>query len=236
MLYDSPLDPTQVDDLIAHLPLHEETTVVDIGCGHGELLLQVMETFGCAGIGVDPDEYAIGSLQAAALGRGLAEKLTAKEQPAADFAWPEGGVDALICVGSVHAFQDLEGTVANAHHRLKPGGVLLVGDIMWRQAPQGEYLDFIGEDGWPPFDRDLGAFTIVGEDAGLRLLYATESPATAWDAFEGEIHLDRLCAAQDEDEAAKREEKIKHAQDWYRAYVHWGRTTMSFGLALFEKI
>lgn len=235
MIYDSPLDPAQVEDLIALLPLNEESTVVDVGCGQGELLLQVMEMYGCTGIGVDPDEYAIASLQAGASGRGLGDKLTGHAQPAANFTWPEAGIDALICVGSVHALQDLEGTMAEAQERLQPGGVLLVGDIMWRQPPTGAYLDFIGAEGWPPFDRNLGAFTKVGEDTGLRLLYATETPVAAWDAFEGEIHLDRLSAAEEEEDTATRNDKIKHAQDWYRAYVHWGRTTISFGLALFEK-
>lgn len=235
MLYDSPLDLAQVESLIALLPLKEGATVVDIGCGQGELLLQVMETHGCAGVGVDPDAYAIGSLQAGASGRGLAEKLTTHEQTAADFTWPEAGIDALLCMGSVHALGDLEGVCATALRQLKLGGVLLVGDIIWRQPPTGEYLDFIGEEGWPPFDRDLGALTKVGEDAGLHLLFATETTATAWDAFEGEIHLDRLQAAEEEADATQREEKIKHAQVWYRAYVHWGRLTMGFGLGLFQK-
>ena len=236
MLYDSPLDPTQVDHLVSLLPLQEAATVIDIGCGQGELLLQVLETYGCHGMGLDPDAYAIGSLQAAAQGRGLAQKLDLHEKKASDLVWPEDGIDALLCVGSVHAFGDLEGTLAMAKQQLRPGGVLLVGDIIWRQPPTGAYLDFLGKEGWPPFDRNLGAFANVGEEAGLRLLYATEAPTTAWDAFEGEIHLDRLQAAKEVEDAALREEKIQHAQDWYRAYVQWGRATMSFGLGLFERI
>lgn len=234
MLFDSPLDPEQVNTVVRLLPLTETSHVVDIGCGHGELLLRVLEQHGCRGTGVDPDAWALGSLEAAAQGRGVSSQLTCEALKAEAFPWPEEGIDLLVSVGAVHALGGLAGTLTAARERVKPGGCLLLGDLIWRQPPSRPYVDVIGEEGWAPFDRNLFEFVQEVERAGLQTLYATESSPAAWDAFEGGIHLDRLQTAREESDPARRDEKLRHARDWYRAYLQWGRDAMGFALGLFQ--
>ena len=52
----------QLTDLIS------ASKVLDLGCGRGELLCQIVETFGCHGLGIDKDDEILLSMRKVRLG------------------------------------------------------------------------------------------------------------------------------------------------------------------------
>src|SRR4051794_32974519 len=57
--FHNPLDPAQLDEVLALVGLGPGDSVLDLGCGAGELLVRAAERSGCSGLGVDDAEVQI---------------------------------------------------------------------------------------------------------------------------------------------------------------------------------
>ena len=59
MEYNSPISPSCIDNLLDELWLNEDSLVLDVGCGNGELIKRVIEKFNCRAVVIDNDELEI---------------------------------------------------------------------------------------------------------------------------------------------------------------------------------
>jgi len=219
--------------MLGGLALAPDQTVLDVGCGNGEILARLLERYSCTCVGIDPDpdEMAAARIRLAALGpRARLLEMTAQD---ADI---EGRFDAAICIGSTHAYggpgKALLGTLAALAPRVSPGGRLLIGEGYWRQPPDPDYLAATG----------MGAGDYVSHEgviatakaAGWILLDAVTTPRADWDHFEGAAlaYVETLAVAAPDD--SQTQAKLDRSRAWRDAYENWGRDTLGFGLYLFR--
>ena len=149
MRFNIPLSQEKADRIIASLDVSPNAQVLDVGCGVGEFLLQLIEKSNARGAGVDIDARLIASAKENAslrIGKSGAEFYTADVNT---YSFSDHQFDLVICLGSTHAFGLGELAYPNALQRLqrlvKPGGCLLIGEGYWKQSPDPDYLALLGE-------------------------------------------------------------------------------------------
>jgi len=97
----SPLSPERAARLVRFLADDMAGTVLDFGCGWGELLLQVLASAPAPhahGVGVDADGVSLAHGRELARQRGLADRVTLLDGDARTEAPPHA--DAVICIGA----------------------------------------------------------------------------------------------------------------------------------------
>jgi len=186
----SPLSEQRATGLVDFLAAARPATVLDLGCGWGELLLRVVERVpGASGRGVDRDESALAHGRDLARARGLAGRVSFES---ADIRALTEPADAVICIGAsqiwgdpVEAAGPLDYVAALPALRtlLPRGGRLVYGEGIWSRPPTAAATaPLAGRD-----DEyvDLGTLTRLATDHGFAVLGAGEATLDEWDEFEG---------------------------------------------------
>lgn len=173
MRWNTPLSESHADELLDHLDLTGATTIVDVGCGWGELLLRASARTGAKAIGVDTDPAGLDRGRRAALERGL--DVTFVEQPAEDW---RGTADRALCIGSSHTLGGTRAMLARLAEVVSQGRVL-VGDGCWPAPPTEAAHAIFGDEILPLAD----LATACGE-TGWQVLHLSTADQHEWDDFE----------------------------------------------------
>jgi cyclopropane fatty-acyl-phospholipid synthase-like methyltransferase len=189
----SPLSDARAARLVAFLAEgltdREPATVLDVGCGWGELLLRVLEAAPSArGLGVDLDEESLAGAREHAVRRGLAERVGFE---ARDARAETGPYAAVTCIGAsqiwgpdVSEAQPLDYSAAlTALRALLPrGGRLVYGEGIWSTPPTpASTAALSGRD-----DEFVPLLTLVelAKSLGFAVMAAHEAGLDEWDVFE----------------------------------------------------
>ena len=226
----APVADDSLESVISALNPPADASLLDIGCGRGEILLRFLARHVASGVGIDIDAVAIEEARDKAAAAGLAGRARFEVTAAADYA-PPGAIDLCICVGASHALGGLEGTLSWAAGHLAPAGQLLLGAGYWKRPPVPDYLDAFGGSA----DALCGRFEVVelAESHGFTCTWSRMSSESDWDRYEGlyRLAMSQWLAANPAD--ADAEGFRRRSETWYRSYLRWGRDTMGFGLWLF---
>ena len=171
--WNTPLSDDHAAALLDHLDLTMATSIVDLGCGWGELLLQAAARGVAKAVGVDTDPAGLDRGRRAALVRGLDVKFV--ERAAADW---HGTADRALCIGSAHALGGSR-AMLSALAEVVPSGRVLVGDGCWEAPPTPAAKAICGDDVLPLAD----LVTACGE-AGWQVLHLSTADQNEWDDFE----------------------------------------------------
>ena len=225
--FHGPLSQARAARLTERLTRNQPRTVLDIGCGWGELMLRILAAAPDAtGVGIDLDEDDLTRGRAAAQARGLADRVTfARESGIGTTRRP---ADLVLCVGASHAVSDVQppGHIAAALTALRrlvtPGGRVLFGDGFWQRPPTEAELAAM----WPGTTAeelpDLAQIADLAVAAGFRPAWIETATETEWEEFESAYQADEeewLAAHPDHQEAAELRQRLdEHRSHWLRGY------------------
>jgi len=170
----NPVSETAIDAAIAALPLPSNPSVLDTGCGSGEILLRTVTAHPAAcGLGVDLDADAVAEARHNA--SGLPARFEVRDADSI-----EGSFDAVINVGSSHAHGGFP-TALTVLRGLAP--VALYGEGFWQRPPADAFLSALGgatEDELA----DLAGLRAAIRDAGFDILHEWFADEHDWASYE----------------------------------------------------
>ncbi|MFT7463645.1 MAG: cyclopropane fatty-acyl-phospholipid synthase-like methyltransferase [Pseudohongiellaceae bacterium] len=232
LTYWNPIDPAVLAAWLSDLSLNSEARLLDVGCGRGALLLNVVAQHGCHAVGVDPHRGALDHAQSEAKRQSLSERI---DWHCSDFSpgdWPPQSFDVIACIGASHGCGSYAETLATLTAMLRPGGQLLIGEGFWAQEPADDYLAFLG--GSREELQTHEGHQQLASEHGLNLRRSHKATAQEWDHYEG-IYAENIqnfvkSNPNDPDAPAM----LERITAWREAYLRWGRETLGFGLSLFS--
>ena len=172
--FNSPCNDKRASDLVGRL-CRDNARVLDLGCGWGELLLDLVEVSeGATGRGVERRAIYVSRARLRAVGRGLDARVSFVE---GDAAAPGEPADVVIAVGASEALGGRR-LFEKLRARMAPGATLLFADATWVREAPADLREAMGE---LPTAEALEAEAV---GAGLRAVFRAMSTAEEWDTFE----------------------------------------------------
>jgi ubiquinone/menaquinone biosynthesis C-methylase UbiE len=222
----SPLSEQTVETLLEHLRLGPGARLLDVGCGKAQMLARAVRRYGASGVGIDPNGAFLKEAPSDS-------NIVLHASRVQEVALQRESFDAALCIGSTHAFGAYADALRELSLLVRPGGRLAVGEGYWKQPPARAYLEVLGGTA-EEFTSHEGN-TRAGEALGLKLRFAAASSDAEWDAYEGlyAASVERFAAEHPDD--PDREAMLARSRRWFQAYRTWGRSTLGFGVYLFEK-
>lgn len=186
MRWNTPLSEEHAALLIRRMAVDSAESVLDLGCGWGELLTRVVAAgtgSGCTGVGVDTDARLLERGRTLARDRGLGERVTFVDANAREWATP---AERVLCVGASHAWGGTAAALAGLASLTPPGGRLLFGCGCWEGEPTPRAMEIFGDEVLP-----LADVVRHARDGGWRVLHLTTADQREWDEFESTWRLGR---------------------------------------------
>jgi cyclopropane fatty-acyl-phospholipid synthase-like methyltransferase len=110
LTFHGPLSEARAARIVARLTRTRPDTVLDLGCGWGELMLRILaDVPGAVGTGIDSNGVDLARGLDNAVTRGLASRVSFIEESAVGTT--RGPADLVLCVGSSHVLSDQPGRV-----------------------------------------------------------------------------------------------------------------------------
>jgi trans-aconitate methyltransferase len=229
----NPTSESKLQALIELLRLKPGARVVDVGCGKGEFLVRLAQSYGVVGTGIDISPSCVADAIRAHRERAPTTTLTFVQADGASIATRSQTCDLASCLGASWIFGGYQGTLKALLATVADGGWILVGEPFWRAEPSAEYLRATN------LERDSfgshSANVAAGEALGLNAVYTMVSDPTDWDRYED---LQWNAAQQygrenpdDPDVPELMERVAKHRT----AFLRWGRDTLGWAMYAFRR-
>ncbi|AWS48657.1 cyclopropane-fatty-acyl-phospholipid synthase family protein [Streptosporangium sp. 'caverna'] len=233
--FHGPLSAERADRLTADLAAAKPSTVLDLGCGWGRLLLRVLEAVPEAhGTGVDIHGPDMVRGRADAAARGLSDRVTFVEGRAEEHL---SAADLVLNVGAWHAFGAVPSTLQTLRALrplVNPGGRLLFAAEFWERTPTADELAGMWPDTSVDSCTDLAGLVDQATTAGFRPLRIETASQGEWEEFESGYAADVeewLAANPDHPGAEATRAKVdQHRSYWLRGYRSvWGFAYLTLG-------
>lgn len=130
----NPFTPGKLALLGEALSLAPNSTVLDLASGSGEMLCTWARDHGIRGTGVDLSTDFTRQATARAVELGVTDQVSFIHGDAAGYV-ADDPVEVAACVGATWIGGGVAGTVDLLRGSLRPGGIILIGEPYWRQAP-----------------------------------------------------------------------------------------------------
>lgn len=190
----NPLPAQALHELVEWVVAQSPKRVLDVGCGGGSTAIELAARGQTEVIGLDTNPAALDQASRRAEGRQLRGTLR----------WHFGGLptlesasafDVLWCMGSSQAFGGPWETLRQAHEWLRPDGLMVLGELEWRNKPTPEFLDALGmhaADLWCSADAEA---CLARE--GWRIERRVAADADAMQHYEHAVERGRLMFAEE---------------------------------------
>lgn len=214
------------------LELSSECSVLDVGCGRGALLMDIVEKSGGRGIGIDIDADSIHAASADASTRALSPRVSFRICSAEEFS-ADARFDLACCVGASHACGGFREALEYLLERSASDGYLLCGEGFWRRTPDPEYLAHIGASA-----EEMGSHQDnieIASSLDLSPAWCMVTTDQTWDEYEGLYRLAMLDYLRRHPHDPDHDAFMERSEHWYRGYLKWGRETMGFAMYLFHR-
>jgi cyclopropane fatty-acyl-phospholipid synthase-like methyltransferase len=189
LTFHGPLSETRADQLVARLAGNAPTTVLDIGCGWGELMLRILAaTPDATGTGVDIDTEDLARGRRSAQDRGLADRVRFLEESATGTT--HGPADLVLCVGASQALSKAEPpdlfpeALKELRRLVSDGGRVLLGEGFWQRTPTPAELSGMWPGAATTDHHDLATVVDLATYAGFRPEWTETASLDEWEEFE----------------------------------------------------
>jgi predicted O-methyltransferase YrrM len=231
LVFLSPLSEERADRLVTWLAdgLEGESTLLDVGCGWGELSLRVAAAAPQAGVvGVDLDPDWVAEARRRAHRRGLEERV--QFLPGDGATTGPGEVDALVAIGASQVWGpdvaeaqplDYAAALSGIRDRVRLGARVVYGDAVWTRSPTPEATT-------PLSGRDdefvsLADLVDLAVEHGFAPVVVQEASLAEWDDFESGFTARYATWLADHepghpDEAEVRERARRQRDAYFRGY------------------
>lgn len=169
--------------------------VLDIGSGQGQLSLPLASA-GAVVTAVDVSPAMIAALQAKAQAAGQ-ESLQAMAMPAEELVLPTASFDVIVSSYALHHLRDADKVrlVFSAFAWLRPGGRLIIADMMFGRGGSERDRRIIRQKLWALARKGPGGWWRVAKNAGRYLFRVHERPVSmdTWTRMlrdAGFVHID----------------------------------------------
>lgn len=227
LTFHGPLSEARATRMVARVADASPATVLDIGCGWGELLVRVLEAVpGATGVGLDISAEDLARGRVLAEERGLAERVAFVEESA--LGTTRGPVDAILCLGSSQALCDPEqphdpaAALRELRRLVRPGGRVVLGEGFWERTPTAGELAGM----WPGAHTGdhlrLGALVDLAIATGFRPAWIETAGREEWEEFESGYRHDTevwLAAHPGHPLAAETRDRVdRQRSSWLNGY------------------
>ncbi|MGW7051213.1 SAM-dependent methyltransferase [Streptomyces sp. NPDC054887] len=227
LTFHGPLAEDRAERIVARLATVAPATVLDIGCGWGELLLRVLESVsGSTGVGLDINAEDLARGREVAKERELSERVEFAEESA--LGTSRGPADVVLCLGSGQALCDPgqpydPGVVLRELRRLvRPGGRVLLGEGFWERCPTDVELAAMWPGAHAGDHLTLGPLVDLAVEAGFRPVWIESASREEWEEFESGYRHDTelwLASHPDHPLAAETRERVdRQRSTWANGY------------------
>jgi cyclopropane fatty-acyl-phospholipid synthase-like methyltransferase len=189
LTFGSPLSAERAARLTGEMAAFKPSTILDLGCGWGSLLLAMAAAAPSARAkGVDNDAGDVARGRAAAAAAGLADRVEFIEGKAEEHL---SAADLVLNVGAWHALGTMTHALTTLRGLVNPGGHLLFAGEFWERPPTEAELGNM----WPGITADsCGSLAEVADlaiAAGFRPLRIESVTRGEWEDFESGFAADR---------------------------------------------
>jgi cyclopropane fatty-acyl-phospholipid synthase-like methyltransferase len=169
----------------------EGSLLLDVACGKGEAMCTLAERSGCRVVGVDLWPIFFPHVRRKIEQRGVRPNVRLVRADGKRLPARESTFDAAYCIGAP-SIVGLEDCIREMARTVKPGGPVVVSDIVWREkpvAPLGPEWKWIAT---VVQQITMEEYVSVIESAGLQIEETSLVPTSAWDAYhEGMLEVAR---------------------------------------------
>jgi SAM-dependent methyltransferase len=226
----NPSRPETMSELGEALRLRPGLLVLDVACGHAEMLLRWHELFGIKGLGVDASPYHSRRAKERVAAR-APEALEVRQARGEDLELDER-FDVACCLGASWIWKGHRGTLEALAGFAKPGGAVVVGEPYWKAEPDPGYLraegcareDFL----------DLEGCRRAALGLGFELVWMRGSSLVEWDEYEmlQNVALDAFARVHPDDPDLSEMRAKRRMHD--EAYFRWGRDCLGWAIWAFR--
>jgi SAM-dependent methyltransferase len=156
--------------------------LLDVACGKAEAACTLAARFRCRVVAVDRHEPFLRYDAAKLRDRGLVALVSLVRADGRCLPVPDGAFDAGYCIGAP-SIVGLDDCLRELRRAVRPGGVIAVSDVVWREKPDGPLgpeWQWVAQQ-QPRIDAEEYAATIAA--CGLTVERVHIHPRSAWDAY-----------------------------------------------------
>lgn len=230
-----------VHSVIVNSFLNASRKVLEIGSNTGFTSVNLSLLTGCEVIGVDVNETSIAEAQAYAEAQGVHGRVTFLKADATKLPFEDNSFDFVWCSNVTSFISNKEEAISEYLRVLKPGGILAVVPIYYRETPPKDVVERVSEAiGTPLTIRDKESWkmlfgTAADKNAKILELFYEEDRAYLDVASEIEAYVDILLKGKFSDLTEEQKNRIRERATYFYSLFNENLKYAGYSIFLYQK-